>query len=59
MRRLRALLLFLLAPALIGAVKPKLVPDVSQNRIEIRYSFTGAELLLFGAIVYPGVRAPG
>jgi uncharacterized protein (TIGR02186 family) len=31
---------------------------VSQNRIEIRYSFTGAELLLFGAILYPGGRVP-
>ncbi|HEY0085382.1 MAG TPA: TIGR02186 family protein, partial [Allosphingosinicella sp.] len=38
--------------------KPRLVPDVSQSRIEIRYSFTGAELLLFGAILYPGGRAP-
>jgi uncharacterized protein (TIGR02186 family) len=42
----------------LGASKPVLVPDVSQNRIEIRYSFTGAELLLFGAILYPGGRAP-
>ena len=38
--------------------EPKLVPDVSQRDIEIRYSFTGAELLLFGAILYPGGRAP-
>jgi uncharacterized protein (TIGR02186 family) len=42
----------------LGASKPVLVPDVSQNRIEIRYSFTGAELLLFGAILYPGGKAP-
>jgi uncharacterized protein (TIGR02186 family) len=42
----------------VGASKPVLVPDVSQNRIEIRYSFTGAELLLFGAILYPGGKAP-
>jgi uncharacterized protein (TIGR02186 family) len=48
----------LLAPAAIGANEPKLVPDVSQSRIEIRYSFTGAELLLFGAILYPGGRPP-
>jgi uncharacterized protein (TIGR02186 family) len=34
------------------------VPDVSQREIQIRYSFTGAELLLFGAILYPGGRAP-
>ncbi|HEX8583705.1 MAG TPA: TIGR02186 family protein [Allosphingosinicella sp.] len=42
----------------MGQGKPRLVPDVSQSRIEIRYSFTGAELLLFGAILYPGGRAP-
>ena len=59
MRRLAAALaLALLAPLAVGAAKPKLVPDVSQRHIEIRYSFTGAELLLFGAIIYPGGRAP-
>jgi len=46
------------APLLIGAAKPTLVPDVSQRRIDIIYSFTGAELLLFGAILYPGGRIP-
>lgn len=35
-----------------------LVPDVSQRDVEIQYSFTGADLLLFGAIVYPDGRAP-
>jgi len=35
-----------------------LVPDVSARRIEIRYSFTGAQLLLFGAILYPRGRIP-
>jgi uncharacterized protein (TIGR02186 family) len=54
----RALLLLLAAPLALGAAKPRLVPDVSQSRIEIRYSFTGAELLLFGAILYPGGRTP-
>jgi uncharacterized protein (TIGR02186 family) len=54
----RALLLLLLAPLALGAAKPRLVPEVSQNRIDIRYSFTGAELLLFGAIIYPGGRTP-
>src|SRR3546814_13066494 len=39
-------------------LKPTLVPDVSQRDIEIAYSFTGAELLLFGAILYPGGRVP-
>ncbi|MDP9414131.1 MAG: TIGR02186 family protein [Pseudomonadota bacterium] len=47
-----------MAPLVLGASEPKLVPDVSQREIEIRYSFTGAELLLFGAILYPGGRVP-
>ncbi len=55
---MRPLLLACLAPALIAASSPKLVPDVSQRKIEIIYSFTGAELLLFGAILYPGGRTP-
>lgn len=54
----RALLLGLFAPLLLAAQSPRLVPDVSQRKIEIIYSFTGAELLLFGAILYPGGRAP-
>jgi uncharacterized protein (TIGR02186 family) len=54
----RLLLLVALAPLALSATKPRLVPDVSENRIEIRYSFTGAELLLFGAILYPGGRVP-
>ena len=57
MRR-QALTLALLAPLLLGASKPVLVPDVSARTIEIRYSFTGAQLLLFGAILYPGGRLP-
>ena len=51
-------LAFLLAPLLMAqspaGPQPTLVPDVSQRDIEIAYSFTGAELLLFGAILYPG-----
>lgn len=54
----RLLLVALIAPLLAGAMQPKLVPDVSQRRIDIIYSFTGAELLLFGAILYPGGRLP-
>ena len=46
------------APLLMGQAKPVLVPDVSQRNIEIAYSFTGAELLLFGAILYPGGKLP-
>ena len=48
----------LLAPLLMAQAKPVLVPDVSQRDIEIQYSFTGANLLLFGAILYPGGRLP-
>jgi uncharacterized protein (TIGR02186 family) len=46
------------APLLIGAEKPVLVPDISARNVQIRYSFTGAQLLLFGAVVYPGGRPP-
>lgn len=52
------LLLLAFAPLLIAADKPVLVPDISARKVEIRYSFTGAQLLLFGAIVYPGGRPP-
>ncbi len=55
---MKKLALFLLAPLLLSAASPRLVPDVSQRKIEIIYSFTGAELLLFGAILYPGGKAP-
>ncbi len=48
----------LLFVMLIGAREPLLVPDVSQRNVEIRYSFAGAELLLFGAIIYPDGRVP-
>lgn len=48
----------ILSPLLMGQAKPVLIPDVSQRDIEIKYSFTGAELLLFGAILYPGGRLP-
>ncbi len=54
----RGALLALLAPLLVAASQPRLVPDVSQRRVDIIYSFTGAELLLFGAILYPGGRTP-
>ncbi|MCA1654672.1 MAG: TIGR02186 family protein, partial [Sphingomonadales bacterium] len=43
---------------LTSASSPELVPDVSSRAIQIQYSFTGAQLLLFGAILYPGGRAP-
>jgi uncharacterized protein (TIGR02186 family) len=57
-RALRALLLALLLPLSLAQREPRLVPEVSNNRIEIRYSFSGEELLLFGAIIYPDGRPP-
>ena len=57
MKRL-IILLALATPLLLAASKPVLVPDVSARSIEIRYSFSGAQLLLFGAILYPGGRVP-
>ena len=58
MTRLRALLLLLLAPLALAQAQPKLVPALSHRNIEIRYSFTGAELLLYGAILHPRGRVP-
>ena len=55
---MKRLAILLAVPLLLGASKPVLVPDVSARSIEIRYSFTGAQLLLFGAILYPGGRVP-
>jgi uncharacterized protein (TIGR02186 family) len=43
---------------IVAAREPILVPDVSQRKVDIVYSFTGAELLLFGAIIYPDGRLP-
>ena len=52
------ILLGVLAPLLVAADKPVLVPDISARQVQIRYSFTGAQLLLFGAVIYPGGRPP-
>ena len=57
--RFASLALCALAPLLVAADKPVLVPDISARQVQIRYSFTGAQLLLFGAVVYPGGRPPG
>lgn len=54
----RVLGLVLAGWLLMAADEPTLVPEVSQRQVEIQYSFTGADLLLFGAIVYPGGRVP-
>jgi uncharacterized protein (TIGR02186 family) len=56
--RLASVLIGFAAPLLIAAEKPVLVPDISARQVEIRYTFSGAQLLLFGAISYPGGRAP-
>jgi uncharacterized protein (TIGR02186 family) len=56
--RFASILLAALAPLAIAADKPVLVPDISARQVQIRYSFTGAQLLLFGAVVYPGGRPP-
>ncbi|HEX4799999.1 MAG TPA: TIGR02186 family protein [Sphingomicrobium sp.] len=58
MRRLASILIAAAAPLLIGAAKPELVPDVSSRQVQIRYTFSGAQLLLFGAVVYPDGRIP-
>jgi uncharacterized protein (TIGR02186 family) len=50
--------LLLAAPLLLAQGEPQLVPDVSARSIEIRYTFAGAQLLLFGAILYPGGKVP-
>jgi uncharacterized protein (TIGR02186 family) len=55
---LRAPILAALAPLLIAAAKPLLVPDISSRQVEIRYTFSGTQLLLFGAVVYPDGRTP-
>lgn len=56
--RLTALLLALFL--CVGARNPILVPEISQHEIQVRQGFTGADLLLFGAILTPeGTRAAG
>ena len=57
-RRIRALALVIAAPLALSQAEPRLVPEVSNNQIEIRYSFSGEELLLYGAIISPDGRAP-
>lgn len=54
----RLLTIAALAPLLMAAAKPLLVPDISSRQVEIRYTFSGTQLLLFGAVVYPDGRTP-
>ncbi len=64
MIRILRLVIWTILPAALAiptaayAVEPKLVPDVSQRNIRIQTGFTGAQLLLFGAIIYPRGIAP-
>lgn len=57
-RRLILALMLLSPAAAVAQNVPKLVPDVSQRQINIQSGFTGAEMLLFGAIIYPRGVAP-
>lgn len=41
-----------------AAAPPRLLLDASQRKINIQSGFTGSNLLIFGAIVYPGGRSP-
>jgi len=50
---LSAIALLFAAPILMGQTEPILVPEVSQSRIEVRQGFTGADLLLYGAVIDP------
>jgi len=47
--------LALSAPAAFAQREPVLVPEVSQSLIEVRQGFTGARLLLYGAVIDPAV----
>lgn len=54
----RFLFLLLCFLALTAQREPILVPEVSQDEVQVRQGFTGTELLLFGAILDPsGSRA--
>jgi len=50
----RLVLLLLAWGALTAEREPVLVPEVSQSRIAVRQGFTGARLLLYGAVIDPG-----
>ncbi|MEO6716440.1 MAG: TIGR02186 family protein [Novosphingobium sp.] len=55
---MRALLAILALLLLGGARDPILVPEISQHEVQVRQGFTGADLLLFGALLSPeGTRA--
>lgn len=57
---LRAMLIAAALLLLTGARDPLLVPEVSQHEVVVRQGFTGADLLLYGAILPPdGARPTG
>lgn len=56
---MRAAVLIFFALFLMGQRDPILVPEVSQDEVQVRQGFTGTELLLFGAILDPQGRAAG
>ncbi|MGB7404616.1 MAG: TIGR02186 family protein, partial [Pacificimonas sp.] len=58
MRAALALLLALVAIPTAAQAPPRLIADLSQSRIDIIYSFAGAEILVFGAIQYPDGSTP-
>lgn len=49
----RLVLVLIAWAALTAQREPVLVPAVSQSRIEVRQGFTGARLLLYGAVIDP------
>ncbi|MFA7439735.1 MAG: TIGR02186 family protein [Sphingomonadaceae bacterium] len=55
---MRWLLILLLLCGVPASAQPRLVTGLSQSRIDISYRFAGSDLLVFGAIQYPGGRAP-
>jgi len=56
---MRWLFLILAAFMLSGQRDAILVPEVSQDEVQVRQGFTGTELLLYGAILDPGGRRGG
>lgn len=61
MKRLALLFLFFAAPVMAqgrGSRDLGLITELSQTRIDINTTFKGTELLVFGAIQYPGGRVP-
>ena len=53
---MRALILFLALVSLTAQRDPILVPEVSQDEVQVRQGFTGTQLLLFGAVLDPSGR---